>query len=326
MEILLEIPHAHSMIDFLKGLGTDEIVCYKQSHRNIYMFITALVVIIFIITARLLLANKKYNAQLKEKNGLIEEKNKDILDSIYYAKRLQDAILPSMDQLSSILNNFFILYKPKDIISGDFYWCTVKSGKIILVSADCTGHGVPGAILSVFGHNALNQSIENEHIIDPAQLLLSIDAKINRALKQDKINGINDGMDAAICTLDPDTLLLHYAGANNPLYIISDGQLKEIKGAKFSVGNAGEEMLVPPVTNSIQLKHGDSFYIFSDGFVSQFGGLNQKKIKSSGLKKLLLKNYHLSMPEQQQKLEQFFYDWKGSNEQIDDLLIIGVKV
>ncbi|MCE9538115.1 MAG: SpoIIE family protein phosphatase [Bacteroidetes bacterium] len=323
---LSTITHQHTPWQILSGSGEDSIVCYKSSHRNVYFLITALIIVIALIAIKLLLLNKKTTKILKKQNLIIEEKNKNITDSINYAKRLQNAILPSVEMIDKILPEYFILYQPKDIVSGDFYWVSHRESKIIVAAIDCTGHGVPGALLSIVGHNAINQTVNELEITKPSEILVSMNLIIKKILNQDNGTEIKDGMDMALCTYDKSTGILEYAGANNPLYIISEKKLSIIKASKLTVGSMQEEITNSPVNHSIQLKKGDCFYIFSDGYADQFGGAKNKKFKTSNLQKLLLSLNDYPMEIQKKMICEEFNKWKGNNEQVDDVLLIGIRV
>ncbi len=318
--------HHHTPWEILSGNGDDSIVCYKQAHRNIYFLISGLILIIAAITARLLIINKRSNKLLRAQNEIIEEKNKSITDSINYAKRLQNAILPPKSIVNNILPSHFILYCPKDIVSGDFYWVSHHDTKFMVAAVDCTGHGVPGALLSVVGHNALHQTVNELGITQPSNVLDSMNTIIKNILHQDKESDIKDGMDMALCTFNKETMTLEYAGANNPLYIVSDKVLNIVKPSRLTVGSVEESVVAPPQNHSIKLKKGDCFYIFSDGYADQFGGPNNKKFKTSRLQELLVEIHDKPMQEQQQLVLDAFNSWKGKYEQVDDVLVIGIKV
>ncbi len=318
--------HHHTPWEVLSGNGDDTLVCYKQAHRNMYFIVTGLIITIALIALKLLSTNRKNNKILRLQNEIIEEKNKSITESINYAKRLQTAILPPKHIVDQILPDHFILYQPKDIVSGDFYWVSHHDNKIMFAAIDCTGHGVPGALLSIVGHNAINQTVNELGILQPAKVLESMNTVIKKILHQDKGSDIRDGMDMALCTYDKSNGMLEFAGANNPVYIISSGELSIIKGSKLTVGSLEEGKVEPPVNHVIQLKKGDCFYIFSDGYVDQFGGEGNKKFKSSKFQELLISINNQSMPEQEKSIIKAFKDWKGNNEQVDDILIIGVRV
>ena len=323
---LSTITHQHTPWQILSGSGDDSIVCYKSSHRNVYFLITALIIVIAVIAIKLLLLNKRTTKILKKQNLIIEEKNKNITDSINYAKRLQNAILPSVEMIDKTLPEYFILYLPKDIVSGDFYWVSHHENKIIVAAVDCTGHGVPGALLSIVGHNAINQTVNELEITKPSEILVSMNLIIKKILNQDNGTEIKDGMDMALCTYDKMTGTLEYAGANNPLYVISEKKLNVIKPSKLTVGSIQEQITNSPINHSIQLKKGDCFYIFSDGYADQFGGTKNKKFKTSNLQKLLLSLNDYPMELQKKMICEEFNKWKGNNEQVDDVLLIGIRV
>jgi serine phosphatase RsbU (regulator of sigma subunit) len=323
---LSNITHHHTPWQILSGSGDDSIVCYKSTHRDIYFVITGLIIIIALIAIKLLLLNKRTTKILKNQNRIIEEKNKNITDSINYAKRLQNVILPSNEMINKILQEYFIVYQPKDIVSGDFYWVSHHNNRIIIAAIDCTGHGVPGALLSIVGHNAINQTVNELGITKPSLILESMNTIIKKVLNNDEATDIKDGMDMALCAYDKATGLLEYAGANNPLYIISEKKLRIIKACKATIGTIQMELNDPIVNHSIQLKKGDCFYIFSDGYADQFGGEKNKKFKTSNLRDLLLSLDNQTMVEQKKIICDAFMKWKGNYEQVDDVLIIGVRV
>ncbi len=282
------------------------------------------------IISRLALAES--NAQLAEKNEIIEEKNKDIKASITYAQRIQEAILPPPDRINNILKNYFILYKPKDIVSGDFYWhSTVKttpnennpSKEIIVIAAvDCTGHGVPGALMSIIGSTILNQSLTVKEVNSPADAL----GFLNRQLAKN-LNSIKDGMDMSMCAINLDKMELEYAGANNPLYIVRNKEFIEIKADKQAIGADHENFESKKFTNHlIPLKKGDAIYLFTDGYADQFGGPNGKKFKYKKFQELLIEIQDNTMEEQKMLLDFHHEQWKGELEQVDDILVIGIKI
>jgi serine phosphatase RsbU (regulator of sigma subunit) len=288
---------------------------------------------------------KEANRQLEEKNRLIlnqkdeiqQQKEiaesqrdqiayqkKHITDSIHYALRIQTALLPSLELFSEKLDHF-VLYKPRDIVSGDFYWVAEIGPQIMIISADCTGHGVPGAFMSMLGVSFLNEIILNKGIIQPGQVINSLREEIIRALKQKESHSeLKDGMDICVCLLDPEKRSLQFAGALCPLWILSEGELTEIKGDKMPV--AIHDTMKPFTNHWIDLKQGDTFYIFSDGFVDQFGGPNQKKYLSKNFKITLAELQAKPMYEQGSELDRIFEEWREDVEQIDDVTVIGVRV
>ncbi len=284
-----------------------------------------------------------------QKNEL-EKIHNGLKSSIRYAKQIQTALLPSHETLSNIFNEYFVLFKPCDIVSGDFYWATKRNDWILFAVADCTGHGVPGGFMSMLGISFLNEIIPNDNINNASKTLDELRKYIIRSLKQKGINDENittslnmkDGMDIAFCALNTKTLELHYAGANNPLYIVRKSikleseklkvksendqnfELYELKGDKMPVAI---HIRMDNFTNQIfQLEYGDTLYLSSDGFADQFGGNDSKKFKYSKLKELLLKINQLPMEKQLLELETAFNKWKGNLNQIDDVTILGIKI
>ncbi len=254
----------------------------------------------------------------------IAYQKKHITDSIHYALRIQTALLPSLELFSEKLDHF-VLYRPRDIVSGDFYWVAEIGPQIMIISADCTGHGVPGAFMSMLGVSFLNEIILNKGIIQPDKVINSLRDEIIHALKQKASDSeIKDGMDICVCLLDPEKRSLQFAGALCPLWILSKGELTEIKGDKMPV--AIHETMKPFTNHWIDLKQGDTFYIFSDGFVDQFGGPNQKKYLSKNFKITLAELQSKSMYEQGAELDRIFEEWRKDVEQIDDVTVIGVRV
>jgi serine phosphatase RsbU (regulator of sigma subunit) len=265
--------------------------------------------------------------KLEEKNIIIEEKNKDITDSIHYAKRIQEAILPSEDVIKQILPNSFIFYKPKDIVSGDFYWMERFGKQTIVAAVDCTGHGVPGAFMSIVGANLLNEAVNEHGITQPAAILNNIRKSLIKKLrKKNEDSSIKDGMDAALLSINEDEMIAEFAGAYNPLWIIRNNNLLEYKADKTPIGINQYEEDKPFNNSKIELQKGDLLYIFTDGYADQFGGSHGKKFKYKNLKELLLKIATQSLSEQAILLEKEFTNWKGELEQVDDVLIIGVKI
>jgi len=275
--------------------------------------------------------------EAESQRELVEEKNKEIMDSINYAKRIQSAILPPAKIVKEYLQQSFILYKPKDVVAGDFYWMeaslnSVTKQKIVLfAAADCTGHGVPGAMVSVVCNNGLNRSVREHGLTEPGEILDKTREIIIQEFEKSE-EDVKDGMDIALCSLETKnsesktTAVLKYAGAHNPLWIIRDGSeiVEEIKANKQPIGKF--DKLTPYTTHTIDLFQGDSIYIFSDGYVDQFGGERGKKFKARAFRELLLSIQNKQMEEQRLIIDAAFEDWRGDLEQIDDVCVIGVKV
>jgi serine phosphatase RsbU (regulator of sigma subunit) len=263
------------------------------------------------------------NVELKKAYEMIAEKNKDITDSISYAKRIQNALLPDATEIRALNGHLFILYLPKDVISGDFYWFTEINGKTVIAAGDCTGHGVPGALMSMLGISFLDEIVNKRRIENPGKILDELGLEIQRALRQHGENdGTKDGMDISVCVYDNRQKLLHYSGANNSMYLVREGQLTEYKADRMPAGYSGSEEKAFTL-NEILTVPGDIIYMFSDGYADQFGGANNKKFKYSAFKELLLGIHRLPLNEQRSALEKAFISWRGENTQVDDVMILG---
>ncbi len=270
---------------------------------------------------------KERTAEIVAAKEIIEAKNKDITDSIIYTRRIQDAVLASPGMLANHFPDSFIYYQPKDIVSGDFYWFTKHNDKIIVAAADCTGHGVPGAFMSMLGNTLLNELVLDKGLTQPAEILNWLRSAIIYALKQGSENSDSkDGMDIALICYDKTTSMLEYAGAKNPLYIIRNNELKEIKADRFPVGVYSKDELQPFANHSEKLQKNDCLYIFTDGIADQFGGADGKKFKYSQLRQALLKIHQLEMKDQKRAMMKTFENWKGPLEQVDDVLMIGIRL
>lgn len=282
------------------------------------------------IIARLSLAES--NKQLAEQKNIIEEKNKDIEDSINYAERIQRSILPPEDDMRRAFKDYFVLYKPKATISGDFYWMAqVKTDTdgahlSVVAAVDCTGHGVPGALMSIVGTALLNQTIKHPDVNTPAQALDFINRELPKNLKQQHGEVIRDGMDIVMCAIDYKTSTMYFAGANNPVYIIRNGGLTELKGDKQAVSGSNDDIKKPFTNQQFQLQKNDLVYLITDGYADQFGGPEGKKFRSKQLRETLVRIHTLPMAEQGRKLDQVFEAWKGSLDQVDDVTILGIKI
>ena len=260
-------------------------------------------------------------AELFQQKELVEEKNRELTDSISYARRIQHAILPPAGLIKEYLPNSFILYKPKDIVAGDFYWLEKVGNTILFAAADCTGHGVPGAMVSVICNNGLKRSVLEYGIQEPGKILDKTRELVIHEFEKSE-EEVKDGMDIALCSLEGNKLC--FSGANNPLWIIRDGEIIEYKADKQPIGKF--EQARPHTTHTVDLQAGDSLYIFSDGYVDQFGGNKGKKFMSKNFKNLLLSIQDKSMEEQKELIDKAFEDWRSSEPQVDDVCVIGVRV
>jgi serine phosphatase RsbU (regulator of sigma subunit) len=341
-----QIAEQDSLISTQKVIMFEQLKAIEKQRLLLYFAIIALILVSGLVyyIYRGYKIKKEANIKLEEKNKLISAQKdeiqkqkeiaesqrdliayqkKHITDSIHYAKRIQTALLPSLELFSDEIDHF-VLYKPRDIVSGDFYWVAKIDGQQMVIAADCTGHGVPGAFMSMLGVSLLNEIILNKRIIQPDQVLNVLREYIIQSLKQVvQTSGIKDGMDMCVCLIDFKKNKMQFAGANNPLWIFADGKLNEIKGDKMPVAIHDN---MPPFTNHVvDIKKGDTFYIFSDGYADQFGGPQQKKILNKNFKMLLQKVQNLPMLEQGSKINEFFEDWRKELEQIDDVCVIGIR-
>ncbi len=309
----------------------------EQEHRSrvivtwssIAGLLVALIVVFLLLNRNKIRrrANEKLirsnNETLKQKR-IVEEKNKEITDSINYAKLIQQAIIPAGTEIRKFFEESFIYFKPKDIVSGDFYWLAETPSYYFYATVDCTGHGVPGGFMSMLGNSMLNEVVIEKQIHEPSEILAMLRDKIIAALKQEGGRS-KDGMDMVLCRVSKDKKELVYAAANNPLWLIRDGKLQEHAADKQPVGiSAGE--IKKFRSQKIALQPGDSIFTFTDGYADQFGGPSGKKFKYKQLASLLLSNSGLAMQGQKEALYHTFEAWKGSLEQVDDVLVIGVKV
>lgn len=270
--------------------------------------------------------NLNYAHQIEEQRKTLEEKNIEITDSITYAKRLQNAILPSLSFIRKHLPDVFIIYKPKDIVAGDFYWMEHMAGITYIAAADSTGHGVPGAMVSVVCCNALNRALNEYEITEPGKILdKTRELVMNTFAKSD--DEVKDGMDIsllAIKSLPNNNFDIKWSGANNSLWYIENGELIQIKAHKQPIGNTHNPSPFP--THELILQKGAIVFLITDGFADQFGGADGKKFKQKQLQHVLMANYHQTMDVLKQELENAFYSWKGNLEQVDDVTIIGIKL
>jgi serine phosphatase RsbU (regulator of sigma subunit) len=275
---------------------------------------------------------KLYEQHLHKAHQDLLEKNKEIISSIEYAERLQQAILPNVFELkNSFKGNAFVLYKPKDMVSGDFYWHYKIGNKIYIAAIDCTGHGVPGALMSLIAHSIFKEVFITMQLNNPAEILYALDTELFNELNKNKQHTpYPDGMDVALCCLDLNTNQLEFAGAMRPLLIVRNKEIIEIKPSRFPIGFY-KDISKQFVTEKIALQPNDAFYIFSDGYIDQFGGdtsvhKDGKKLNKARFKELLLTINEMEIEEQETFLEYALSNWKQQIEQTDDILVIGVKV
>jgi serine phosphatase RsbU (regulator of sigma subunit) len=268
---------------------------------------------------------KERTSEVIKQKAIIEEKNKDITDSIKYAKKIQQAIAPNIDEFNKNFTDSFILYKPKDIVSGDFYWFEHFGDTTVFAAADCTGHGVPGAFMSLICSDIMYKVVNDQQITSPAVALSRIDEKLVQLIRKSSESSANDGMDIALCSYSKNDRILNYAGAHRPLLIIRNEEIIEYRPNKFSIGGHTTEGKHFDL-NQIEVHAGDLIYLVTDGYADQFGGDKGKKFKFKNLKDLILSVSKRPMQEQKQIIDETFESWKGGLEQVDDVCLIGVKI
>jgi serine phosphatase RsbU (regulator of sigma subunit) len=264
-------------------------------------------------------------AQIELQRNEIESKNIAITDSIHYAKRIQNSILPEDEKIKKILPNSFVFYKPKDIVSGDFYWVEQVGDEVLFSAIDCTGHGVPGAFVSLIAFNMLNKVVLERKITKPSLVLGELD-KLMRNLFSKSAEKVRDGVDMGFCSYNVKTNQLNFAGAYQSLFVCNGAEIEEIKGNRESIGFSIFKEKKQFVNHEVTVKSGDSLYLSTDGFPDQFGGEKGKKLKWKNFKQLLCDIQPTKIIEQKEELRQFFYNWKDDLEQLDDVCVIGVKI
>ena len=328
VELLTKMSMQYSF-DKEKGLKELEYQQKQKRDRLIRIFILIGLFLVSVFSIQVLRSyqrKKKDNILLEKQKAEIEKQKEEITDSIKYAKRIQTAILPSKALAEEILPEHFILFRPRDIVSGDYYWMHKSGNKVIVVAADCTGHGVPGAFMSMLGVSFLNEIVHKNNLLQPDLILNMLRESVKRTLGQTGKEGeAKDGMDVAMVVIDFDTMTLQYAGAYNPLYLFRNGELIEIKADKMPIGIYIREK--DGFTNhELPLQKGDTFYIFSDGYHDQFGGPTGSKYKSIPFKEYLGSIQDKSMAQQRDMLDKNIEGWKGNLDQTDDIIVIGVRI
>lgn len=323
----------------IEKLNTEKIISESESKRKSQLLIFAFVgvglvlcalgfaVFAFINKRKANVTLETLNREVSQQKEELLDKNKNITDSIQYAQRIQNVLLTSQSYIKEHISDFFILNKPKDIVSGDFYWAVKQDGYFYFQVADCTGHGVPGAFMSLLGINFLNEIVLERKIQSPEKILDSLRAEIIKAFtdKGKTESEINDGMDCVLCRFDLKTRQLHYAAANNVILLVRRSELIELSGDKMPVGKSPRDR-EPFTLGSFQLEPGDCLYMTTDGYPDQFGGSQGKKLKMKEVKLLLLRHATRPVEEQKQELNRYFENWKGKLEQLDDVLVAGIKI
>lgn len=298
--------------------------------------IAGLTTFLFVRTRILNRRIAQQNVLIAEKSALIEDAYGKIRDSISYSRKIQRAMLPTDETIAQLFPRSFVLYEPRDIVSGDFYWFQEREEEILFAAADCTGHGVPGAFLSIVGYNHIHQTVNIHHITSPEKILDKVREDVSATLKQhddpssDSYRGssghTNDGMDVSLCSYNRKTHLLKFAGANHAVWILRNGTIHEIKGNNQPIGAYPGQEIKPYSLNEFQLEKNDRLYLFTDGFGDQFGGVKGGKFKAKQLKEILIDAAGQSLSMQKQLLLDALRKWQGAYEQIDDVLVIGIEV
>jgi serine phosphatase RsbU (regulator of sigma subunit) len=335
----LAILNIHHLF-FQEGLLSASIISYTNisdytTPYHLILYSVLMVSLVYFIVKSQTVNLIKIRKLLKEKEDTLfqiethraelESKNKSITDSLIYAQRIQEALLPSEEYFRRYFKDSFIFYKPKDIVSGDFFWIGENGSKIFIVAADCTGHGVPGALMSMIGHEMLDKIISVDNVLQPSKVLGIMSKGLEKIFSREKNVGtiIHDGMDIGICVVDKGERKIEFSGAFFPLYIIRDNRLIEIKGDKCALGMTPEGVTYS--NNEMDLMDDDMLYLFSDGYIDQFGGSENKKFMYRRFRYLLMTIYNFPVDDQKSILEENIKTWMGGTPQIDDMLVIGFK-
>jgi ligand-binding sensor domain-containing protein/serine phosphatase RsbU (regulator of sigma subunit) len=311
---------------------------FWRTRFALYFYFVLIVFLIYLLIQIRTQSLRKTNRILRDRNiaskeisrqkDLLSLRNKNIEDSLNYAQRIQKAMLTNPKQFRSILPDSFVLHKPKDVVTGDFYWISEQDGKIFIAAADCTGHGVPGAFMSIISFELFRKIIKTQKVFNPADILNNMNSNFQEIFGNVEDISIKDGMDLSFCVIDKSMETLEFSGAFNPLYIVRDGNLIELKGDRFSIGaDIESDFPLKIFTNHIfELRPNDMIYMFSDGYADQFGGPEGKKYKYLRFRHLLLNLHQLPLDKQRTILEENIDEWKGNLEQIDDIMVIGIRV
>jgi serine phosphatase RsbU (regulator of sigma subunit) len=314
----------------LKNLALEKSNSEVRS-RTIILYVFAVVTLVLLVMGffiyRQYKEKKIANVKIMRQKDIIEQRNKNITDSIRYAQYIQAAILPDDDMIYQLMGESFVLYRPKDIVSGDFYWIASSGSYLYVAAVDCTGHGVPGAFMSMVGHNALINAIKQLQTPGTAEMLAYLQKEVTELFRNNyQSSNVRDGMDISLLRIDKKNLKMQFSGANRPVCYIRNKVLSELKGDKISVSAHNENRHVTFTHHEISLEKGDAVYLFSDGYADQFGGPKGKKFKYRQFQEVLMNNHQLPMNTQKTVLQKTIDDWRGSLEQIDDILVIGFRI
>lgn len=328
--ILIQLCHSYTLTSVDSGLVNQS--SYSSDFILYTLLLGSVVLLLILLQTRTLARTRKLLREKQQAYRLIESqkaelelKDKDITDSLIYAQRIQEALLPSETYFRKHFKDSFILFKPKNIVSGDFYWIGEKNDKIFIVAADCTGHGVPGALMSMIGLKLIEKTINEDNIEIPSGILAVMNKGLEKTFSREKNIGtiIRDGMDIGICIIDQERRKMQYAGSFFPLYLVREDNLIETAADKIIIGMNPDS--VPYTDHEIDLHDNDIFYIFSDGYVDQFGGDENKKFMYRRFRYLLLTIHSFPVNDQKAILDENIKTWMGQNEQVDDMMVIGFR-
>lgn len=321
METKYETEKKEQQIELQKSQLSQQEAELKQQQAQKYLFATTSFSILLIT----LILARRY-VEKRRLNNILAAKNKNITESISYAQKIQSAVLPPENMINHMLPEHFILYLPRDIVSGDFYWITRAKSQTIVAAADCTGHGVPGAFMSMLGFTLLNEVVSSMELLQANLILNKLRDKVKTSLRQTgDEHEAQDGIDIALCIIDQEKQTMQYSGANNPLVIVSEGRLNRVKPDRMPVGIQINEK-ASFTNHKIDLKKNDVIYLFSDGYIDQFGGENGGRLKAGKFEELLTQIAPFDMQTQHNKLKDFHLKWKNGYDQIDDILVMGIRV
>lgn len=328
-----ETDHGHLYEDIVKSFNQDPespIVCYRKNHRNFYLIIFGLVLVMLLFATYSLIRIKrlskvvvKTNQELEKSHSELELLHGELESSLDYAKNIHDVILPEAD-LRKYLPESFAFHSSSQKIGGDFYWCSECDGKIIVAVIDCTGHGVPGALISMISYNLILESVEETEIFCPKQILENLNEKFNRIFNQSK--AVNDGMDISMCVIDPKERLMKFSGAGNPIYMVSGGELAEVKGVSQGIGSDTLRGKPDYEVHLLPYDKEATYYLFSDGYADQFGGEKDKKLGRKRMKALLTELDLQSVEEKEKQIKNYLRQWQGDRPQTDDITLVGYKL
>lgn len=312
--------------DTFFGNEQDYQVCYPKDHRSVFVIIILLSVTAVVMLGLIIYYKTKNNRLLSITNDAIQQKNQEMRDSISYAKRIQNALLPDPELLKGLAVGCRVVYHPRDIVSGDFYWIYEDERNMYFAVIDCTGHGVPGAFLSLLAHNAISKAVIEMGIDTADEVLHTMNRYVKEVLKQQSMQELKDGMEVGLCIVSRQNRKVTYAGAGINLYYTSEQELREVKAAKCSVGSVEHHVKQIPKTHSLELPKGTRLYMSSDGLPDQFGGEKIKKFSTKRLKELIVNTLSMGLAEQAQSIEQAFVKWRGDQEQTDDVLFLTIEL